>query len=214
MIYYYFPTKDDLFLAVVEEVYAGLLADLEAALAPDAPVDERHARALRRLGALSDEPEVVRLVVREALISSTRLDRLIERFLRGHIPLVLDLVREGVTTGVFRGDVPVGLLLAAVGGAGRTRPAAARRDGRSLAAGADPARGRARRGAGRSPAPRRGATGARFKGQGPNQTDLAQLGDAGAVAALARRTGSPARDVGESSRWARTRLRSAPVPWP
>ena len=35
MVYYYFPTKDELFLAVVEEVYAKLLADLASALAPE-----------------------------------------------------------------------------------------------------------------------------------------------------------------------------------
>ena len=32
MIYYYFPTKDDLFLGVVEDIYAGLLDDLAQAL--------------------------------------------------------------------------------------------------------------------------------------------------------------------------------------
>ena len=47
-----------------------------------------------------------------------------------------------------------------------------------------------------------------------SQRELAQLDDAGAVAALARRARRPARDVGRRSRWARTRLRSAPVPWP
>ena len=49
MIYYYFPTKDDLFLAVVEEVYVALLADLEARLARSRPVEER----IRRLYAAS-----------------------------------------------------------------------------------------------------------------------------------------------------------------
>ena len=32
MIYYYFPTKDDVFLAVVEDVYEKLLVDVERAL--------------------------------------------------------------------------------------------------------------------------------------------------------------------------------------
>jgi len=32
MIYYYFPTKDDLFLAVVEQVYEKVLADMASAL--------------------------------------------------------------------------------------------------------------------------------------------------------------------------------------
>ena len=50
MIFYYFPTKDDLFLAVVEEVYARLLDDLRRALSGDAPVRERLKRAFLRLG--------------------------------------------------------------------------------------------------------------------------------------------------------------------
>ena len=50
-----------------------------------------------------------------ASASPARLDRLIARFKRGHIPLLVDLVREGVATGVFRGDVPAGVLMAAIG---------------------------------------------------------------------------------------------------
>jgi hypothetical protein len=37
MIYYYFPTKDDLFLAVVEEISVGLLEDIEKRLVRNAP---------------------------------------------------------------------------------------------------------------------------------------------------------------------------------
>jgi AcrR family transcriptional regulator len=119
MIYYYFPSKDDLFLAVDEEIYVGLLDKLEAALDRKQPVVERLHSLYQRLGALSaDERDVVRLVLREVLASPARLERLLALFRRGHIPLLLDLVREGVATGVFRGDVPVGLLLAAVGALG------------------------------------------------------------------------------------------------
>lgn len=32
MVYYYFPTKDDLFLGVIEQVYGKLLADLSSVL--------------------------------------------------------------------------------------------------------------------------------------------------------------------------------------
>jgi len=116
MIYYYFPNKDDLFLAVVEEIYVGLLDKLEAALDRTRPVIDRLHALYEQLGALStDERDVVRLVVREVLASPARLERLLARFRRGHIPLLLDLVRDGVATGVFRGDIPVGLLAAAIG---------------------------------------------------------------------------------------------------
>jgi TetR/AcrR family transcriptional regulator len=115
MVYYYFPTKDDLFLAVVEEVYVGLLADLEQALAPDAPTDERIRRLYVRFGKVDEsEFKVLRLVVREALISSARLERLLQRFLRGHIPLIINTVSAGVAGGALRRDVHPALLTMAV----------------------------------------------------------------------------------------------------
>jgi AcrR family transcriptional regulator len=114
MVYYYFPTKDDLFFAVVEEVYQALLADLEAALAPGPPVRERLRALFRRIAAASPvELDVIRLVVREALVSSSRRERLLQRFLRGHVPLVLRLLDEGVREGSLDGARPLPLLLLA-----------------------------------------------------------------------------------------------------
>jgi AcrR family transcriptional regulator len=115
MVYYYFPTKDDLFLAVVEEIYARLLADFEQALAPDAPTAERIRRLYVRIGKVDEvELKVLRLVVREALISSARLDRLLQRFLRGHIPLIINTVSGGISEGTLRRDVHPALLMMAL----------------------------------------------------------------------------------------------------
>jgi TetR/AcrR family transcriptional repressor of nem operon len=100
MIYYYFPTKDDLFLAVVEEIYDKLIVELEAALAQKGSFAERVLAMYRRLGAMSaDEAQVFLLIAREALVSSARLERVIERFKRGHIPLVLRTLMDGVASG-------------------------------------------------------------------------------------------------------------------
>lgn len=116
MVYYYFPSKDDLFLAVVEEVYVALLADLERALAPALPVETRLARLVERLGALTpDEILVLRIVVREVLASPSRLRRLIERFQRGHLPLVLRLVHDGFATGTFDRALPPAVVTIALG---------------------------------------------------------------------------------------------------
>jgi AcrR family transcriptional regulator len=120
MLYYYFPSKDDLFLAVVEEVYGALLADLTRALAPDAPARQRIGRLYARIAAVSeDELEVVRLVVREGLVSSPRLERLFERFRRGHLPLVLAALGDGIAQGQIdrRFPPPVLLLLTVAVGA-------------------------------------------------------------------------------------------------
>ena len=115
MIYYYYPAKDDLFLAVVEEIYVTLLADLESRLDRARPVRERIRLLYERLGALSeDEKQILRLVIREALASPDRLESLIERFQRGHLPLVLQLVKDGTSEGVFRKDLPAALVLGAL----------------------------------------------------------------------------------------------------
>lgn len=100
MIYYYFPTKDDLFLGVVEEVYAALLVELAQALDPSLPVEDRLRRLSVRISRLSEtEVEVVRLVVREAIASSARLERLLDRFQRGHLPLMFGTIADGVARG-------------------------------------------------------------------------------------------------------------------
>lgn len=104
MIYYYFPTKDDLFLAAVEEVYAGLLADLEVVLSPPGTAAERLSRLYRRIASASDrEIAVVRLLVREVLLASDRVPRLFARFQRGHIPLIVSTLRDGVSEGTVDG---------------------------------------------------------------------------------------------------------------
>jgi AcrR family transcriptional regulator len=111
MVYYYFPTKDDLFFGVVEDVYVKLLSDMTQALHPDAPVKERIRRLYARVGALTDEEiSTVQLVVREVLVSSSRFTRLIGRFQRGHIPLVMATLADGVGDGSIDPTLPPALL--------------------------------------------------------------------------------------------------------
>jgi AcrR family transcriptional regulator len=114
MIYYYYPTKDELFFAVVEETYQKLLADLERLLAPETSVDERLGRLFERVAQVSDEEVVIlRLVAQEGLLQSPRFERLVERFLRGHVPLVLKTVFDGVRGGTLDAKRhPIVLLLA------------------------------------------------------------------------------------------------------
>ncbi len=120
MIYYYFPTKDDLFYAVVEQQYGTVLADMELALSAQHPVEERLQRLYERIAALRDEEaEVLRLVAMEGLMGSPRFQRLVERFLHGHVPLILNTLMDGVRTGVLDGRRhPIVLLLATASLAG------------------------------------------------------------------------------------------------
>ncbi len=102
MVYYYFKTKDDLFLAVLDSVYQGLLRDLMAALAPDVPSEQRFARVYLRIAALSEpEFDVIRLILREALVSSARLSRVVHRFQAGHLPAMVQALVDGVREGRF-----------------------------------------------------------------------------------------------------------------
>jgi AcrR family transcriptional regulator len=119
MIVYYFPSKDDLFLAVIEPIYAKILADVGAALRAHTTARDRLRAAVIRLGSVSDqELEVIRLVAREALLSSSRFQHVLTRFMRGHVPLIVATIADGVRDGEFDGTVPAPILLIAVMGLG------------------------------------------------------------------------------------------------
>ena len=118
MVYYYFREKDELLLAVIEDVYVGLMADLERILDPERPIAETLQAASKRAGEMSAEEQmVVRLVIREMLISGTRRDKILHRFSRGHIPLIIGVVMAGIARGEIRADVPPLLAMLTVGSA-------------------------------------------------------------------------------------------------
>jgi AcrR family transcriptional regulator len=116
MVHYYYPTKDDLLLAVIEEVYATLSADIRGALEPDGPVEERLRRLYARIASMSDEEfTVIRIVVREGLVSSPRLKKVFARFTAegAHVPLIASTLFEGIQSGALRDDLnPLFLLVA------------------------------------------------------------------------------------------------------
>ena len=119
MVFYYFPTKDDLFLAVIEEVYSKLLDDLRVALAGDDPVRARLERVFARVGRASDdELAVIRLVVREVLLSSERFGRVFARMQVGHVGMILSTVGDGIQRGEIDGTIPPPLVLLACLGLG------------------------------------------------------------------------------------------------
>lgn len=114
MVSYYFPSKDDLFLAVVEEVYAALLRELDAILAEPAPLPKRLEALSARIGRMSEhELDVVRIVVREALLSQQRLRRVFERFKRGHIPMLIAALERAAQAGEIDATIPMPVLVGA-----------------------------------------------------------------------------------------------------
>jgi AcrR family transcriptional regulator len=111
MIYYYFPTKDDLFLAVIEEPYARLVDAFAEVLAVPGPVRDRVRALYRRVGAFTpDEAATFRLVVSEALISPARRAAVFARAWHGHLPLVIAALEGGKREGALRRAVPTPLL--------------------------------------------------------------------------------------------------------
>lgn len=116
MVYYYFPTKDDLFFAVVDDVYARVLPEVAEALAGDAPLRTKLGRVMRRLAGGSDvERAVMRIAVRDALVSPTRRARLFERFQHGHIPLIVAAFARAQAHGEVRGDGPAAMKIFSAG---------------------------------------------------------------------------------------------------
>ncbi len=115
MIYYYFSTKDELFLAVVEDVYAKMLDDISQLLSEPGELAETVNRLFHLFARMSDvEFDVVRIIIREALVSSARLNSLVERFSRGHVPLVLGFVQRGLVDGSIDRSLPLPAVAAAL----------------------------------------------------------------------------------------------------
>jgi AcrR family transcriptional regulator len=117
MVTYYFTTKDDLFLAVVEEVYVEVLRDLEHILSQEGSLAPKLRGLSMRVASLNDhELEVIRLVVRESLLSHARFRRVFERFQRGHIPLLLGAIGKAIAAGELDETIPLPVMLGSIFG--------------------------------------------------------------------------------------------------
>src|SRR5215207_881753 len=114
-IYNYFPSKEDLFLAVVEEAVAQATA---AGSAPtEAPAWERLAATLAGFCAWAGQHDpFARVLVRECLMGTPGL---YPRVIEAEAPLVGELaaiLRQGTARGELRDDVPAELLARAIAG--------------------------------------------------------------------------------------------------
>lgn len=109
MIYYYFPTKDALWDAIIDDVYQRFVRDMAAILAEPGPVRGQLRRLAHHVAALSDDDRVViRLALRDGLVPTERRQRLFARFQQGHIPLVLGAVARAQASGeLVAGPTPM-----------------------------------------------------------------------------------------------------------
>lgn len=119
MIYYYYPTKEDLFLGVVEEVYEGWLERFSEAIHSDKAYEERLEGFFGFPASLSEhELRVMRLVLREILTSNERMEKLVERAKVGHVPMIIDLVGQGFREGKIERQRNPFIALACLAGIG------------------------------------------------------------------------------------------------
>ena len=111
MIYYYFPTKDALWDAVIDEVYQRFLADLGGILARAGSLRDTLGAIGAHLAALTDaDRAVIRLALRDALVSDERRGRLLARFQHGHVPMLLGAIARAQAAGELV-DAPTALVM-------------------------------------------------------------------------------------------------------
>jgi len=114
-VYNYFPSKEDLFLAVVQE--ASAQASSSAAAGHDAPARERLKATLAGFCAWAGQHDALaRVLVRECLMGTPGL---YSQVMGAEWPLTGDLeaiVRAGAASGELRGDVPADVLALAIAG--------------------------------------------------------------------------------------------------
>ena len=114
-IYNYFPSKEELFLAVVEEAVAQAAASGSAPA--EAPARERLAATLAGFCAWAGEHDpFARVLVRECLMGTPGL---YPRVIGAEAPLVSELeaiLRQGIARRELRDDAPADLLALAITG--------------------------------------------------------------------------------------------------
>lgn len=118
MVYYYFPTKEDLFDAVVAEDYERLLDDVNAIFeTKNGPLAGKLRELSTRFGELTaSELDVMRLVMREVLVSTERRERIFERFSRGHVGTIALALGRALERGEVRSDLPIPVVMASIAG--------------------------------------------------------------------------------------------------
>ena len=108
MIYYYFGSKEGLFIAVLEGIYRRM-DDAEAALELDAsrPVEALTAVVRFVLGYYRRNPDFVTLLNTENLHKGRHIAKSLRarEYSSRAIAIIRDLLESGVRQGLFRGDV-------------------------------------------------------------------------------------------------------------
>ncbi|MCY1254277.1 Fatty acid metabolism regulator protein [compost metagenome] len=110
-IFKYFETKRELLLKVIESWYQELVTDYERNLAGVVGVHGRLRFLIwRHLQAIVDNPTLTRLMFREVRAETDYLSSNLYELNKRYTGLILDVVEKGINEGVFRDDLPLGLV--------------------------------------------------------------------------------------------------------
>lgn len=111
-VFHHFPNKKTLYLESLRAVCESLRARLEGSAAADRPAGSALAQlAGRRLQQMFDEPDTVRLILREVLVGEKGIDRsLVAEILHQNFAQFVGQIREEQSAGRVRGDVDPALV--------------------------------------------------------------------------------------------------------
>lgn len=108
MLYYYYSSKEDLFLAVLENAYSRL-RDRQAAwtVYSDDPVESMRDLIRHTFAALLEEPQMIRLLNEENLYKARHIRRskLIRELYNPLFEKLQRILQQGVDKGIFRSDL-------------------------------------------------------------------------------------------------------------
>jgi len=115
LIYYYFRSKERLFLAVLEDLFSGLQARIESAARSSSNAEERFFDMVTAYFDFVDRRRTYPQIIQREVIGEGKFLGAIARHLQPMYKVATRIIQEGIKAGRFRKVDPGQLLLSAVG---------------------------------------------------------------------------------------------------
>jgi TetR/AcrR family transcriptional regulator len=120
LLYYYFRSKDDLYVAVIDQVFAGLKQRVFTALAQDvSPRQKILGYVTAYFDYIASHPLYPKLVQREMMTAargpSSTLQHVVRDYFRPISARLIEVINDGIESGEFRSVHPRHFVLSMVG---------------------------------------------------------------------------------------------------